>query len=133
MRGSCCRGLRMTKLVLIAIAMILLELSSVRAGEAHLTLAKGETRRLELIENPSTGYVWRFDRAASTNPAIVRVVDGGFVPSGDESEPPRAGAPSLRFFRIEAVVAGRARLVFVEERPWEKQAVRRREVEVRVR
>jgi predicted secreted protein len=123
----------MTKSILVAIAMILLELSAVRAGEGRLSLTKGETRTIEFVENPSTGYVWRFDREASENPAIVRVVDGGFAPSGDESEPPRAGAPSLRIFRIEAVVTGRARLVFVEERHWEKQAVRRREVEVRVR
>ncbi|MBG0811361.1 protease inhibitor I42 family protein [Methylosinus sp. H3A] len=123
----------MTKSILIAIAVILLELSAVRAKERSLSLAAGETRTIEFVENPSTGYVWRFDRAASGNPAIVRVGEDGFSPSGGESDRPFVGAPGRRRFRVEAVAVGRARLVFVEERPWEKRPVQRRVVEVRVR
>jgi len=123
----------MTKSILAAMAMILLELSAVRAGEGRLSLAKGETRMIEFVENPSTGYVWRFDREASENPAIVRVGEGGFMPAGGEPDRPLVGAPGRRRFRVEAVAAGRARLVFVEERPWEKRPVQRRAVEVRVR
>ncbi|WP_024879726.1 protease inhibitor I42 family protein [Methylosinus sp. LW3] len=123
----------MTKPILVAIAMILLELSAVRAGEGRLSLAKGETRTIEFVENPSTGYVWRFDREASENPAIVRVGDGGFTPAGDAPDRALVGAPGRRFFRIEAVTAGRARLVFVEERPWEKRAVQRRTIEIQAR
>jgi predicted secreted protein len=123
----------MTKPILVAIAMILLELSAVRAGEGRLSLAKGETRTIDFVENPSTGYVWRFDREASENPAIMRVRDGGFTPAGGAPDRPLAGAPGRRFFRIEAVAAGRARLVFVEERPWEKRAVQRRTIEVLAR
>jgi len=123
----------MTKSILAAIAAILLELSAVRAGEGRLSLAVGAAQAIEFVENPSTGYVWRFDRAASENPAIVRVGEGGFTPSGGEPDRPLVGAPGQRHFRVEAVAAGRARLVFVEERPWEKRPVQRRSVEILAR
>ncbi|HEY8066528.1 MAG TPA: protease inhibitor I42 family protein [Methylosinus sp.] len=119
--------------ILVAIAMILLELSVSRAGEGPLALAKGETRTIQFVENPSTGYVWRFDREASKNPAIARVGEGGFAPSGGRSDHPLVGAPGRRSFRIEGVAAGRARLVFVVDRPWEKRAVQLRTIEVLVR
>ncbi|WP_159727082.1 protease inhibitor I42 family protein [Methylosinus sp. Ce-a6] len=121
------------KSILAAIAMIWLELSAVRAGEGRLSLAVGETRTIDFGENPSTGHVWRFDRAASENPSIVRVGEGGFTPSGGEPDRPLVGAPGRRRFRIEALAAGRARLVFAEERPWEKRAVQRRTVEITAR
>jgi predicted secreted protein len=72
--------------------------STARAAEtskASIQLAPGERTVIELSENPSTGYVWRFDMQRSANVAIVRIADQGFSPAASAGPRIGAGQPSL--------------------------------------
>jgi inhibitor of cysteine peptidase len=87
-----------------------------------LRLAPGESKTIALKENPSTGYVWRVDREASSNLDILRIADSGF--SRPESGPP-IGQPGVHRWTISAISKGRARIEFIYERPWEHRPVKR--------
>jgi predicted secreted protein len=102
-----------------------------QTSESNLSLSQGGRSTLEMTENPSTGYVWRLDAQRSTNLAIVRIVDQGFSPGGGDR--PLVGAPGRRRWSIEALTTGRAKLIFVNERPWEGRPVGEYVVDVDVR
>lgn len=116
---------------LLAAALALAPLAAwAEASESKLSLAPGARSTIELAENPSTGYVWRFDAQRSANAAIVRIVDQGFSPGGDRA---LIGAPGLRRWSIEALTLGNAKLIFVKERPWEGQPVGEHVIDVAIR
>lgn len=122
---------RLAPLALLAAALALAPATAwAQASESTLSLAPGGRSTIELAENPSTGYVWRFDAQRSANAAIVRVVDQGFSPAGER---PLIGAPGLRRWSIEALTLGRAKLIFINERPWEGQPVGEHVVDVTIR
>lgn len=122
----------MPKVILFSIGWILAFSAGVQAGDQSLRLFPGKGVSIELKENPSTGYSWRVDRDASANLTILRIVEGGFTPAMGQGGQARVGAPGARRWTIEALSKGRARVEFVYERPWEKQAVERHTVEVEV-
>ena len=103
--------------------------AQVQTSEQSVVLAPGASSVVELTENPSTGYVWRFDAQRSKNAAIVKLVDQGF--SRPASDRPPIGAPGRRW-SLEGVSAGRAELTFVNLRPWEDRPVREHVVAVEV-
>lgn len=96
----------------------------------QVVLAPGASAVVELTENPSTGYVWRFDAQRSKNAAIVKIVDQGF--SRPASDRPPIGAPGRHRWSLEGVSAGRAELTFVNLRPWEDRPAREHVVAVEV-
>ena len=104
--------------------------AQVQTSEQSVVLAPGASSVVELTENPSTGYVWRFDAERSKNAAIVKLVDQGF--SRPASDRPPIGAPGRRRWSLEGVSAGRAELTFVNLRPWEDRPVREHVVAVKV-
>lgn len=104
--------------------------AQVRTSEQSVVLAPGASAEIELTENPSTGYVWRFDAQRSKNAAIVKLVDQGF--SRPASDRPPIGAPGRHRWSLEGVSAGRAVLTFVNLRPWEDRPVREHTVAVEV-
>lgn len=108
-----------------------LALAQVQKSEQSVVLTPGAHATVELTENPSTGYVWRFDAQRSKNAAIVKIVDQGFSPPA--SDRPPIGAPGRHRWSLEGVSAGRAELIFVNLRPWEDQPVREHAVVVEVR
>ncbi len=104
---------------------------SAERSEQTVELAPGGRATVELAENPSTGYVWRFDSQRSKNAVIVRVADQGFAQA--PSDRPLVGAPGRHRWSIEGISAGRAELTFVNLRPWEDTPVREHVVAVDVR
>lgn len=73
----------------------------------------GATTTVQLDGNPSTGYSWSYDAAASEGADLVSVEDAGS--SGPALEPgqrPVLGAPKKQSFRVTGVAEGAAKLVF---------------------
>jgi inhibitor of cysteine peptidase len=116
--------------VLIAAASLSL---CAQAGERQLRVSPGEQRTITLIENPSTGYSWRIDAAASAGLRLLRIRDAGFAVDGGETSPPLAGAPGVHRWIVEALARGRARIAFVLARRWEKTPIERMSVIVEAR
>lgn len=106
-------------------------LAQVQNSEQSVVLTAGARATVELTENPSTGYVWRFDAERSKNAGIVKVVDQGFSPPAADRPP--VGAPGRHRWSLEGLSAGSAALVFVNLRPWEDRPVREHSVAVTVR
>jgi inhibitor of cysteine peptidase len=104
--------------------------AQVQTSEQNLVLAPGASAEIELTENPSTGYVWRFDAQRSKNAAIAKLVDQGY--SRPASDRPPIGAPGRHRWLLKGVSAGRAVLTFVNLRPWEDRPVREHTVAVDV-
>jgi len=105
--------------------------SSSRADEPAIRLSPGRLRTVTLPENPSTGYTWAIDRAASRGLGAIAISDGGHkrgraAPGG----PP--GAPGERLWTIRALAPGHAEIVFVYRRPWEPAPAETRRVAVDV-
>ncbi|RBP11980.1 putative secreted protein [Roseiarcus fermentans] len=96
-------------------------------GGPAIRLAPGEIRALILPENPSTGYAWAIDAAASRGLDIVAIADDGRRSGGD-----RPGAPGERLWSIRGLSPGHADIVFVYRRAWEPAAVETRHVAVDV-
>jgi inhibitor of cysteine peptidase len=104
------------------------------ATDATLRLARGKMARIELQENPSTGYKWQLDRQGSSNLEIVGINDLGFDPAASAGQKRRLGAPGQHRWTIEALAAGRATVIFTYSRPWEQlPPTRRHKVTVEIR
>jgi inhibitor of cysteine peptidase len=84
-----------------------------------------------LTENPTTGYVWRFDPKGSTNTGVVNVTDLGFA--RPQPAQPMVGAPGVHRWSIKGIRMGRASLHFINSRPWEGTPVEQRTIAVVVR
>jgi inhibitor of cysteine peptidase len=104
--------------------------AQVQTSKQSVVLAPGASAEIELTENPSTGYVWRFDAQRSKNAGIVKLVDRGY--SRPASDRPPIGAPGRHRWSLEGVSAGHAVLTFVNLRPWEDRPVREHTVAVEV-
>jgi len=74
----------------------------------------GEPFRIQLSENPTTGYRWQLASPASTE---LRAVDDGFALSQD-----KPGAGGMRHWTFAADRPGVVRLQFDRKRAWETQA-----------
>jgi inhibitor of cysteine peptidase len=81
-----------------------------RGSEAELRL--GDTIRLSLPENPTTGYTWALDDAESTPLAVV---SSGYTRGRDA--PPGAGG--VRTLVLKPGTTGRFQLRLKRWRPWE--------------
>jgi inhibitor of cysteine peptidase len=82
-------------------------------GAAGTTVAldAGQTLRVELEGNPTTGYEWE---VSAVNEAILRYVDSDFDPDSDATG--SGGTVTLTF---EAVGAGATLLELIERPSWE--------------
>jgi inhibitor of cysteine peptidase len=121
----------MAALAALTAAVVALSATTAVAQTSPVQLTPGGRTIISLSENPTTGYVWRFDPQGSTNATIVNVTDLGF--SRPQSAQPVVGAPGLHRWSVEGVRAGRARLLFVNSRPWEGHPVRQQTIAVEVR
>jgi inhibitor of cysteine peptidase len=100
--------------------------ASAQAEETAETirLLVGGARTIGLTENPSTGYRWSLNQAASRNLALIAIADAGFA---SRTQGKRiVGAPGTRRFRVTARSPGTALAVFDYSRPWERVAPARR-------
>ena len=74
---------------------------------AGIEVEAGQEFRIELRENPATGYLWRF--AARPGAAVARYLGSDFqLEEGGEE---RAGAGGTRTLRFRAVAAGQTEMV----------------------
>jgi len=92
-------------------------LAGANSGKAT-TLRRGQSARVELQTNASTGYMWKVeaDRGISVTPvATVATV---------ATRPGMVGAPSVATYRVVGTRRGMYRIVFRYMRPWEGKAVR---------
>jgi predicted secreted protein len=113
---------------LVAIALTLTIEAEARAADQTLRLAVGHSARVELEENPSTGYRWAVDGKASSGLSFVRISDRGFSERAGGKR--LLGAPGIHRWDIQAVGPGTATVVFSYRRPWEASAVRSHAVAV---
>ena len=97
----------------------------------EISVESGEEFRIELSENPSTGYFWRF--RVRPDRSVVRYLGSEFElePGGED----RAGAGGTRKLRFKAVMPGRTMMLLANvftggERGRRPVAVRRIEVDV---
>ncbi len=79
------------------------------------TLRRGQSARVELQTNASTGYTWKVDADRGVSVTLVTTV---------ATRPGMVGAPSLATYRIIGTRRGTYRIVFRYMRPWEGKAVR---------
>lgn len=107
-----------------AIFLALLLAPPAQAAET-LRLSPGASTTLRLKENPSTGYSWRLDTAASESLDRVAVSDGGHKRGAE-----MPGAPGEHVWIIKGVAPGAATIAFAYQRPWELAPVETRRVEV---
>jgi inhibitor of cysteine peptidase len=106
--------------MLKAFLALALLLTPAAAGEA-LRLRPGARTTLRLTENPSTGYTWRLDAAASAGLDHVAVEDGGHQRGRN-----MPGAPGQRLWTLRALTPGTATVAFAYQRPWEPAPVETR-------
>lgn len=118
-------------LAALAIGIVAISATPAAAQGSPVQLAPGGRTIISLPENPTTGYVWRFDAQGSRNAVIVGVDDLGF--SRPKSTRPLVGAPGVHRWSIKGAHKGRARLLFINSRPWEGRPVRQRTIAVEVR
>lgn len=98
-----------------------------RADEPAIRIASGESRSFAFPENPSTGYTWALDAAASRGLDVAAVADGGHHPG--KAMP---GTPGERLWSVRGLAPGHAEIVFVYRRLWEPAPVETRRVDVDV-
>jgi inhibitor of cysteine peptidase len=70
----------------------------------------GNSWEFELQGNPSTGYRWQLNTAASSNLLVVKVESLGY--RSESRKPGMVGTPAPFVFRFTCVKAGSAQLIF---------------------
>lgn len=101
--------------VFTAMAAVFLASTSIThaANDENPQVAVGATTTLELDGNPSTGYRWVLDVAASENTELVTVEDAGYASAKAEpGKRPMLGAPAKQRMLVTGVSPGEAMLVF---------------------
>ena len=119
------------KLLLVALALPLLVAPAAAVAKGpvrtlteaangrQVALARGETLRLRLEANATTGYSWEIAEL----PRILRRTGSGYeAPAQPRGRPPIAGAGGTQNFTFAARTAGRGTLRLVYRQPWDRQA-----------
>jgi inhibitor of cysteine peptidase len=89
-------------------------LTGANSGKAT-TLRRGQSARVELQTNASTGYTWKVDADRRISVTLVATV---------ATRPGMVGASSVATYRVVGTRRGTYRIVFRYMRPWEGKAVR---------
>ena len=80
-----------------------------------ISVNKGQTKRITLESNPSTGYSWALTKTVKKHDPIV-ITKSGYIPEQTD----RVGAGGMQFWDIKARMPGKTELLFEYKRPWEK-------------
>lgn len=108
-------AIAMSMIVPVAIAAPAdLPLAGANSGKATM-LRRGQSARVELQTNASTGYMWKVDADRGISVTLVTTI---------VTRPGMVGAPSLATYRVVGKRRGMYRIVFRYMRPWEGKAVR---------
>ncbi|SDF55367.1 inhibitor of cysteine peptidase [Fontibacillus panacisegetis] len=89
--------------------------SSAAIDENVKEVTAGESFKITLEENTSTGYSWSYK---SDSDAIQLIAENSEAPS--QTDPPMMGAPSQKTWTFKADKKGTYTLKFSYARPWEK-------------
>lgn len=81
--------------------------------QVRVLLDVGDTLRVVLPSNPSTGYSWQI---AKNNGAFLQASAARTLPATE----PKPGAPGTQSFTFTAAAPGKDRLLLNYRRPWEK-------------
>jgi predicted secreted protein len=76
---------------------------------------------IALVTNPSTGFGWQIDKAASTGLERLAIDDLGTSPVPQQSGRPLVGAPVIHTWLITPRRTGTARLVLIYLRGFNKE------------
>ena len=76
---------------------------------------------IRLVTNPSTGYSWMIDTAASQGLESLKVEDLGVSPAPQRDGRALVGAPVIQTWLVTPHVRGAFRLVLIYQRPWENR------------
>lgn len=79
---------------------------------SNVTLLQGETVKVSLRGNGSTGYTWEV--VPDTESILSQQGDKQFEPDGDA-----VGADGLYIFTFKAIASGNFQLKLIYHRPWE--------------
>lgn len=91
-----------------------LPLTGANSGKVT-TLRRGQSARVELQTNASTGYMWRVDADRGISVTLLTTI---------ATRPGMVGAPSVATYRLIGMKRGMYRIVFRYMRPWEGKAVK---------
>ena len=105
-------------IALLLLAAIVCQARDFSYGSAQKTAAetlpKGETFKVFLVSNPTTGFRWEVDTTL-TKITLASQDHTGLLTAGD---PNVAGAPGQQVFSFVAKELGTETLHFVYKRPW---------------
>jgi inhibitor of cysteine peptidase len=111
-------------LVLLAVA------GSPADAKTQRNLRIGNSWELQFEGNPSTGYTWQLDVAASNGLDLIKLESLGYA-SSRKKRPVVVGAPAPFLFRITCLKPGSADLWFDYVGPTGKRSSKKHEVWVR--
>jgi predicted secreted protein len=77
----------------------LFTLTSLKADDTSITTREGKEFRIQLVENPSTGFSW-FMQVSSFDTHLLRLIKNRFIAGVG------IGAPGTRIFRFRALEEG---------------------------
>lgn len=124
------RSMRQLGTILGAICLIGAAVgSSPVDAQTQRTVRLGNSWEFQFGGNPSTGYTWKLDAAASRGLGFIKLDTLGYV-SSRKKRPGMVGAPAPFKFRITCLKSGGADLWFTYVGPTGKRS-RRREVRIR--
>ena len=90
-------------------------------SETHKKAILDMPFEITLPANPSTGYQWTIDTAASSGLSLMAVADLGTSPPPSKNGKPVIGAPVTHSWLVSPQQLGTARLVLVWHRPRENK------------
>jgi len=121
----------MRHLTLATLCLFALTVGSGNAeSKTQRNLRLGNSWEFQFQGNPSTGYTWRLDGAASDGLALIKLESLGYRSSRKE-RPVVVGAPAPFLFRITCLKPGHADLWFQYVGPTGMRSPKRHEVWVR--
>ncbi len=102
----------------------LLQFDESGGAEQSATVSLGDTFRISLKENPTTGYRWK---VAVAGEPVCALLDDEFRPGV------APGAGGIHHWRFRAAAAGETRVEMRLQRSWTPEAARQFKLAVRVK
>jgi len=94
--------------------------------KTELSIKKGDSFRIELESNPTTGYMW-YEKHDSQ---MISLIKSEFISSSPEKK--IVGNPGKQIFVFKAVEKGETVIEFVYKREWEKEIVKKINFKIRI-
>lgn len=106
--------------LLTALFMLTLNCAAQEHSETRKKVSVNTPFEIALVTNPSTGYRWTIDAAASANLNRLNIEDLGTSPPPQRGGRPLIGAPVIQTWLVTPMARGSAWLVLTYHRPGER-------------